>query len=152
MDIGQKTYIAFTIPKTAYSNHKFNANQLRAVFIKNVLSFDLWRNDKFIVIYRWYESLKLWTDEILPEVNQPKEKCWLSSLQWKWSMKQNPETLFLLFPVSSVQLPTWSWEPASELKITQHNPQHRLWWKWRWFGEVKVDSEYATIVIADKTK
>ena len=40
-DILDNRHITFTIPKTAYSNHKFNGNQLRGVFIKNVLSFDL---------------------------------------------------------------------------------------------------------------
>ena len=75
----------------------------------------------------------------------------INAMKVKYETKPR-DILFLLFLVSSVRFPTWSWEPASELKITQHNPQHRMWWKWRWFGEVKVDSEYATKVIAYKTK
>ena len=47
-------------PKQLYSNHKVNGNQLRGVFIKNVLSFDLWKNDKFVVIFRGSEVMNRW--------------------------------------------------------------------------------------------
>ena len=49
-------HITFTIPKTAYSNHKFKGNQWRGVFIKNVLSFDLW---KMTSCFQFSENLRV---------------------------------------------------------------------------------------------